>query len=455
MAKGEATIAAPNEGESLKHKLLDIFAERKIVAAGSVQLLGLADLREKIGGRWDAVAEKVHMLVERLLRNTLSPQDAWFRFGEEDYIVVFAKLTRSAAQLICGKLAEQLHQQLLGGSATKDIYVRTVVFDVNGDLAVESARLPELLRAAITPALGQVRDEDSMRSHGQGKDPHRPRETSDFLDFASAQPSERREKRLDALRAAVNRNFPDQPSQVVFRPIWDAKHQVFSTYRCIAARSSDRYNNIAGYDLLANPDDFDAVFDLDCDTLTKTVIIASELYTNNFRYFSCISVHFETLASPKSRMEYVDLLKVIPRHLSQFIDFLVHGLPTGVPLGRIIELNTLLRNHCRAMIPIVDIGDRNLAAYSQASLKLIGARIPLSLGDGEAEERIRSFAMATRKCGLITYVGGIRTPIMFDAACKSGISYMSGPFFGPDSEYPQHMRRCGKTEILALADHGY
>lgn len=441
------------EGDrSLKDRLKGIFERQTTVTAGSIQLIGLEALREKIGARWSTVREKVHIFVQRIMMGMLSPQDAWFRYGDDGYIVVFARLDKNAAQLICGKLIAEIHRNLLGDPDVDEIVVSTVVFDVDGELALETADLGGLLRDA---ALRQVPVRHPPAPPPVTRPPANdapPPGDSDDDAVNAIDESNDNAARLEALRSAVQGHAGRRRPHVVFRAVWDVQKAVFSTYRCVPARGVARYNAISGYDVLPDPEDSDAIFSLDCETLTKSLTIAVELYHNNFRYFSCIPLHFESLANSKRRTEYLQLLKVAPRDVMQFVEFSIHGLPSGVPLGRLLEIKTFLRSHCRLIIPMLEHDERNLSTYAQSGLKVLGTRIPPILGEVEAVERLRAFALAARKNALTAYAAGIRSEAMFDAACGAGVRFLSGPYFGPDQEYPQHMRHCGKEEIRQAAE---
>lgn len=444
-----------DEGErTLKERLKGILERQATVTAGSIQLIGLDALREKIGARWSGVREKVHIFVQRIMMAMLSPQDAWFRYGDDGYIVVFARLDKSAAQLICGKLIAEIHRNLLGDPDVDEIVVSTVVFDVHGGLALETADLGDLLREAVS-------QQETLQSSPTRAPAPQPRQGSPSADDASPlfesddnaiDDTNDNARRLEALQAAVQGHAGRRRPHVVFRAVWDVQRAVFSTYRCVPARGAARYNAISGYDVLPDPEDSDAIFALDCETLTKSLTIAVELYHNNFRYFSCVPLHFESLANSRRRAEYVQLLKIAPKDVMQFVEFSVHGLPSGVPLGRLLEIKTFLLPHCRLIIPMLEHDERNLSAYAQSGVKVLGTRIPPTLGDAEAVERLRTFALAARKNALTAYAAGIRSEAMFDAACASGARFLSGPYFGPDQEYPQHMRHCGKEEIRQAAE---
>ncbi|MDZ5647884.1 hypothetical protein [Nitrospirillum sp. BR 11828] len=121
---GHFTQAAP--------KLRAIFQAQTQACAGSLHMVGLESLHARLGERWPLVSDRVHMLAERLLGQMLNPKDAWFRFGEEAYIVVFAQLGRTEAGLICAKLVEQLQRLLLGDVDTATVRVHSAVQEVGG-----------------------------------------------------------------------------------------------------------------------------------------------------------------------------------------------------------------------------------------------------------------------------------------------------------------------------------
>ncbi|KAA0687172.1 diguanylate cyclase [Azospirillum brasilense] len=416
-------IPAQSIDESFKERARQILTHSQTVTAGSVHLIGLDEIRQELGDRWGSVNERVHVYAERMLKKVLSPRDVWFRYGENHYIIVFAQADRKSAQLTCSKVMESLHQALLGHADTRRITVKTAVVDIGGGIALDTARLADLLKDAVHKPEGTAPDSPAADGAVPAAEVRRPHWTEMPADTIT----------------------PQSRPKVLFRPVFDVKHKVVSTYCCRTDADTARYLNCMD---AFDPEREEAVFDLDMETLSLAVSTYNELYANKFRYAQTIPVHFGTLASSRRRREYIQACRMIPRVLMPFLAFELDGLPAGVPYGRLAEIVAMLRPFARAAMVILrdDAGD--LSVYATAGVKGVGLRLDGREDEPHILERVQAFCPGPRKFGMFAYVDGVRTPMELEAAEAAGAAYLSGPIVGEDSEVPEHMKRCTERQLL-------
>ncbi|MDQ2101458.1 nucleotidyl cyclase domain-containing protein [Azospirillum isscasi] len=411
--------------ESFKERARQILLRNRAVTAGSVHLIGLEEIREELGERWSSVKERVHVYTERLLKKVLSPRDVWFRYGEDHYIIVFAQADRKSAQLLCSKVVESLHQALLGHADTRRITVKTAVVDIGGGVALDTARLADLLQDAA----------------------HGPEGAAVFPPPADAPiPAPAAEaRRPPRTEMPADTITPQLRPKVLFRPVFDVKHKVVSTYCC--RTDADTARTLNCMDAFA-PEREEAVFDLDMETLSLAVSTYNELYANKFRYAQTIPVHFGTLASSRRRREYIQACRMIPRVLMPFLAFELDGLPAGVPYGRLAEIVAMLRPFARAAMVILHDDAGDLSVYATAGIKGVGLRLDGREEETRILERVQTFCPGPRKFGMFAYVDGVRSSVELEAAEAAGAAYLSGPVVGEDSEVPEHMKRCTERQLL-------
>ncbi|TWA71263.1 hypothetical protein FBZ82_103236 [Azospirillum brasilense] len=411
--------------ESFKERARQILAHSQTVTAGSVHLIGLDEIRQELGDRWGSVNERVHVYTERMLKKVLSPRDVWFRYGENHYIIVFAQADRRSAQLTCSKVMESLHQALLGHADTRRITVKTAVVDVGGGVALDTARLADLLKDAVhtpegTAAVSLPPADGGPAPTAEARRPHRPEMPADTV-------------------------TPQSRPKVLFRPVFDVKHKVVSTYCCRTDADTARYLNLMD---AFDPEREEAVFDLDMETLSLAVSTYNELYANKFRYAQTIPVHFGTLASSRRRREYIQACRMIPRVLMPFLAFELDGLPAGVPYGRLAEIVAMLRPFARAAMAILHEDAGDLSVYATAGIKGVGLRLDGREDEPHILERLQTFCPGPRKFGMFAYVDGVRNPVELEVAEAASAAYLSGPIIGEDSEVPEHMKRCTERQLL-------
>lgn len=410
--------------ESFKERARQILSHSQTVTAGSVHLIGLDEIRKELGDRWASVNERVHVYAERMFKKVLSPRDVWFRYGEDHYIIVFAQADRRSAQLTCSKVMESLHQALLGHADTRRITVKTAVVDVGGGVALDTARLADLLKDA---------------AHGpKGAAAASPPTADGAVPVAEARRPHWTEMPADTIT-------PQHRPKVLFRPVFDVKHKVVSTHCCRTDADTARYLNLMDS---FDPEREEAVFDLDMETLSLAVSTYNELYANKFRYAQTIPVHFGTLASSRRRREYIQACRMIPRVLMPFLAFELDGLPAGVPYGRLAEIVAMLRPFARAAMVILNDDAGDLSVYATAGVKGVGLRLDGREDEPRILERVQAFCPGPRKFGMFAYVDGVRNPAELEAAEAAGAAYLSGPIVGEDSEVPEHMKRCTERQLL-------
>ncbi|MDE1147801.1 MAG: hypothetical protein PW843_14460 [Azospirillaceae bacterium] len=399
-------------------KLRAIFQAQAQACAGSLHMVGLESLQTRLGARWPKVAERVHALAERLLPQMLSPNDAWFRYGEEGYIVVFAQLGRTEAGLICAKLVEQLQRLLLGDADTASVRVQSAVQEIGGEVLFESTSLRDMLASAAALAAHGASGQDAVGANAENANP--------WGNFAQH----------------------EAPVEVVYRPIWDVRKEVLSIYLARAMRPRRGRLPVWGYDCVANSSDVQQILGLDLNVLRQAMEVYAELYRNQFRCFLAVPVHFETLAGHARRREYLAALQAIPKELVAFLAFQVVGLPHGIPAGRAAEIVTFLKQFSRVVIAVVDSGG-DLAVLAAAGVYIATMMLPPGAGPKRWGPDLSRFAHDAVKLRLRAGVEGVDTPLMASYADGAGFHYMTGDFIGTWAEVPENALRFTHADLRA------
>jgi PAS domain S-box-containing protein len=121
---------------------------RRVIAA-RLRLVGMERVREQLGARWDAVAERAVATAETVLRRGLDRQDRMSRC-DGDFLVCFAGLSAAEAASHATALAEEITRHLAGEVA--ESAARAVSFAA--EIAVPSEiEAPEALSQAIRARL--------------------------------------------------------------------------------------------------------------------------------------------------------------------------------------------------------------------------------------------------------------------------------------------------------------
>ncbi|WP_247894493.1 hypothetical protein [Azospirillum sp. B510] len=417
----DQTLAEPTAADetnsipaSTKARLRQILNGNSRHSAGAIQLIGLDALRIQLGSRWNSVKARVHDQAERLLNRHLPPSDVWLRADEANYLIVFATLDRQSAELICGRVVSELHRLMLGNNDTGSITVRSVVTEFDGNIAVEEASFDQLIAKALQQGIAT-----STSIEPETVDHHRdvtvPQEVESF-----------------------------HPN-ICFRPVFDVAHKVLSTYVCHLDDGTKRTLSAFPADDLRGEE---YRFLADSAILMQSVEIHGDLHKNNFRYIQNLVIHFSTISIARYRRDYIALCHSIPVHLVPFMVFVLHGVPMGVPYGRIAEIMTVLKPYARAVLVLFDDGAPNLAAFAQAGVRGLGIIVQPGEPEARAATRVHNFGTHVRRHGMVFFVDGIRTATMLRVAEEAGASYVAGPLVGTDTDVPGHMKRVTERELI-------
>jgi hypothetical protein len=389
---------------SLKARLATLVEGRSVIAAGSFHLVGLAEIRERLGPGWERVREKVHQETRRIIERHIAPQDVYFSDGADDYVIVFAVLGKSAAQLVCGKITQEVQQTLIGDSETRDISIRTVVSETDGNLRIEKAKLSDLVTSAVAAATAGA---EELAWSAPPASPASPLHASAVPQIA--------------------------PGMIVYRPVWDVQREVLSTY--LSRRSPT---------LGAEQDE---LFRLDLEALRVGIAMLTDLHRDKFRLRLSFSVSFEAIASPSRFRTYIELCRTIPEHVRKLVAFELVDLPIGVLHGRLADLTAALRPYCGVVLATVDWWRADLSQFAKTGIRLVNAVIPPETNEKHSMRDMDRFARAAETAGLQSAVEGVGTSSLAVAAKAAGLDFISGDRIGPCLEVPNHMLRVSWSEL--------
>lgn len=418
------------QSEQARRGLREIVANGQITA-GCFHLIGLQSLRERLGVRWTAAADRVHLLTEKLLKQHLDERDVWFLHDDDVYVVVFSRLGKSEAQLLCGKIIQELHMLLLGDVDTASITVETAVI-THGAIEMEANPLSDLIRRAI----GSIDASGDFSPPAPEPDPI---PESAYFGLAEL-PS----------WATENQTVKERPPEILYRPIWDSMHQVISRYGCAPARIGYGPSHHFWHDVLLDPADVHQVFDLDVHVLCVAVEAMYQNHKHNMIVPIVIPVHFETLAVQARRRQFISLCRRFPRPLIPFTTLEVLGLPHGVPASRMVEVVNSIQPFCRTVFVATRPDTNDLPALVTAGVKVV--RTTLRSGGGANNNLdVSRFLLAARKCQVVTCLDGIKSLSDFETAQAIRAPLLAGPFIGEWLPSPGAAMRRSKQDFVQAA----
>lgn len=416
MAAPAAPAAAPpidNVPPGMAATLRRIFEGRDPTQAGSIHMLGLDSIRDRMGDRWTQVVDRVHQLAEKLLTTHLSPQDAWFRHGDETYVVIFAHLGPDRARLVCAKVVEELQRLLLGDVDTASIIVHTALHDMGSDTMFVPTNLDQMLEAAARKAPATI--------------------LPTLLDTAT--------------RRTLGTDMAG-PLRIRYRPVWDVRQQVLSVYKARCCRDRPGRGPLLDYECLDDPTDGQAILELDMRVANEAVDVALELYDNRFRFFLSLPVHVESLAVLDRRHRLVRTLSAIPAHLRPFMTYHLYGVPPGMPSGRLLELVSAVIPFGRTVLMEMEMQIADLAAASAAGVRVACVTLPAGANVERWRQDLTRFGAGTTRHHLRAAVEGVDNLALEDLCEEAGIGFLSGDLIGDWVDVPEHVVRKSRTDFI-------
>lgn len=386
--------------------------------------LQLSRIREALGeAAWLQKKRQIRKLAAKEVESLLTAQDAYCFHGDELCMIAFANTTADSVELMTRAIGDKIVRSLFGDEGVKNISLVIRILPTNNLLDSKAFDFP-------------VNDSD---------EPDEPDDPAGHTDPASPPPlfgegggpskQEMARKTRRKLLLSLFQESDDTTTFFEFRPIWDIKDQIVRTFRCVPCYESLHEGKVSGHRIADVVSNDMSLTDIDIDAL-ETGLIELKHALDNQNYVNVVfGVHFETLAANKSRSELAKILRLVPNPIRERIGFIILGIPDGVPLIRLQEIDAFLKSFCGVVSVALDTrlfhGHKLmslLATARAAGINSIFSIVP----DGRTQaidafcrelSRLQSF-------GLLSHVMGITSGDQVLELAHVGTIFFDGRFFG-------------------------
>lgn len=394
-ARPAPRAAKPADPDAFPQALLEQLRKSGSVLAGRVQLIGLEKVRDTLGNRWEEKRDHVLSIATQIIKEQMASPDYWRLVGEASFLLVFARASRAEAELRTATMLDQIHRRLLGEGAPFDqIEVKTLVIEVDGRIAFREVDAVEILTRALAEEEQAAQVAPVPRG---GADPLMP-------------PSLR-------LR---------------YRPIWQVRQGVVSTYQCVAEAVLPDGRLLRDYRILPGGLRSSLVSELDERCLKRAVADLAELAASAPENLPgvAVTVHCRTLETPAARQAYLKICNEIPERLRQHLIFEVAALPTFAPESRIHNFAFQLRAFSRALVLRVQEPNQYPTSLRQLGIHALCLALDEVPGVAEAEgagfDTLVKFHGAARRSGCGTVARGLGSTPLAAAALAAGFDFLAG-----------------------------
>lgn len=371
----------PPPASNAKHRLRTLLTETgtDTVVGGVVELLGLGDIRRRLGSDWDVVAPVVDEIAMAEIARRIAPEDVFERVGD-DYVICFATASKPAARHVASEIALAIELLLVEQAA---------VLGVNATARIDRLPVDNLLNTADPMA--------SMRSALVSKRPSP----------SPADPG----------------GYSPAP-QVLFQPIWPSSRWGRAQNRCIL----DSISGIAiarQFEEMDDPSELQAAIGrLDCSLVNEVVARLHDSPGAGDSATVLVPVHFHSLLGDTAlELTYIGASLRAAQRRAIILD--VIGIPASASFGDLMQAARAAREAFPSLVMQVHPGE----GRCRKPLVELLAGASLHLG-ATGEERefpyLQTFTACCDEVGLLSYAFGANTLGRATEAERAGFSYICG-----------------------------
>jgi hypothetical protein len=390
-------------------------------SAGKMTLLGLENIKLRLGERWEKVSGSVHRFYEAALEKRMGPGDAFYKVGEMSYVAVFPNLSAAEAQVKCVAVAEEVCRRMFGDD-TGEVSVRSVVGEIDSKLVLEDVDIAATIQQCL-----ELNGMETIVSE-DGRTLPKPSILPDL--------PAKGEKQLSVAFGPGARAVPltEKELSFVYRPIWDAARQVVLMYLCQPVPPRGQYHG-----LCSAPNHDDDRFALDFLLLRQAARRIGNLRQAGVRLRVACPIHFSTIARSRQWTDYVRMLEKMPPAVVRDLAFLVLGIDRGVPNARLSQELPKLAARSKCTFVAIDAREPAIARFTRTGVQAVGLELlPPDGTDRNLIEQVTNFALEASAQGLEAFVLGVHTTSTAVGALAAGIRYVEGKPVWPAVVEPRH-----------------
>jgi hypothetical protein len=379
---------AAEQAQDLR-KLIGRLEEQSVpdVMAGCVQLLGLDQIKDRLGRQWPEVADKALSIAQRALDEHLGPEDIY-------------RIVDDASFQICFESSDQ--------ARARD----------------QVKRISDAIEAAIAAELGGAENRPSVRTFVSPVPYARIRDASDPLAALYANLLEIRE----AVNArAINRHsIPAlRYAGALFQPLWSNRDFGGTKNRCLldtlaGAAASKHLEEIEELEDLVG-----ALANVDCVLFAKSIEGLHQALGDIKRATVIIPVHFQTLAL--EQQEFFDIAATLPLAYRRFVLLDLIGVPTATTSRELLKALKMGRTVTDRIVLQMSPDDRRMDQHVRGLIW--GASMNLAEFDSEEPrgvQEITRFASKAAEHGLHSFAFGANTLGKATIVVEAGFDYVGG-----------------------------
>ncbi|HTI81306.1 MAG TPA: PAS domain-containing protein [Acetobacteraceae bacterium] len=276
--------------------------------AGKIKMIGLEEVKESLGPRWNAMAERAMASAEHVIRQRCGPRDICTRTADGGFLICFSDCSEDEAALRAAAIARDVRNKLIGEGDTPAA--------ANVSSIAASIEVPDI-PGQSTDAIAAIIDERINTRLAQIE-----AQARDTLKAAL-------QNRTYRFEQVHSRRTRDVVAQFVKLQV-DEENRVLAAYSALS--TADRQN-----------------FDLDLLVLGHAADQALAQIASGGSRLIMVNLDFDVFLDRRRIERYIGACAALDPRLRERLVPVLYGIPKGLPKSRMLECVLRIRPYCHTV----------------------------------------------------------------------------------------------------------
>lgn len=373
------TPLSPEKQAQLDRLCEQLLQKQELITSGKLQLIGLANIKKRLGKRWKGLSKIVYETAEDVINRHLDSKDDFYvRYKDDVYFLLFVKSSTEEGKQKAASIAEEIQRRLfeLDEKKLRELEVRQSTGTLRHTY-LQDCDLYEFLEALSQEDYRYPLIDDELPRKGQAPELSCIQVgASDYRPASSIEPE-------DPDGAALHYSY---------LPLWDVKRGALTTYLCLARDKKRPANAFEAHRALYDGMAAETCIALDIRILKKVTAQLVAMQKSDKRFLIACPVQYETLHHFESYELYKQALQLIPEELRGFLIIYVMDIERRLPVDDAYWFIKPIKEYCRhcfAELPLRS--DLNFRYMRNLEVDAVGFRI----GDADIS-RVETLQMISR-----------------------------------------------------------
>ena len=395
----------PKAPPPLSEEITRILKKGGRASAARINLLGVEKIEQHYGEHWTKVADKVHIIIQLILKKHMGPDDAFTLIRGKAYIMIFSGKTEKETEAKTRKIAQDIYETFF-----KDKNLAALGLGLEATVA--PANLQNLSNSpAPLEALDKMLDQKPAKPI-ENKPPAKPQA---FLD---------------------SKGQPMLPPniEILFRPVVDVELRSLIGFSSVPCYNYGDETPLEGYGVLVDSaqNNSELILQLDQLSISRARLQMLALAKKGYKNLFICPVHYKTLTEASNSAVYMQFCAALADDEKQALLLEIVGIPKSLEDASVRGLVNTIKPYCKSVMARTQL-DR------QPKNNLVGVGvdyISLDIRTDETPEpgialKMKSFVPNAREDRLKTFACGIPNVYLARAAAGAGFNGISGDPIAP------------------------